>query len=408
MSVILLSHGEIGSGAMRAHLLGLARRLSAHETVHHLALAGPRLLLGAAGRDLLAEHRAEAAALVSGRVLVRPHGPRGLGGPIVTRLVAQAVRSLVGRGPAVLHARGYQAALVACEARDLEGARWKVLHDVRGDRSAEVASHGGELPADRVEELEREAFRRSDAHAVVSGLLAEVVHARGASGEAEVFPCAADTERFRPDPQARRSRRDQVGASDESFVLGFVGSVAGWQRPDALLRLFQLVAERESDPHLLVLTPAVDAFRELLIRELPEGARWSVRFAPHDEVPSWLNACDATALLRDRDAVNRVASPIKFGESLACGVPVLLTRGIGDASSLVASGGLGALFSGPELAEPGDLAVLDGFLMESRERGEDMAERCRRAARELWSWDEQVLRWLALHRRLAASASVGH
>jgi glycosyltransferase involved in cell wall biosynthesis len=271
-----------------------------------------------------------------------------------------------------------------------------------------VAAHGGELPSDRVLELEREACARADAHAAVSGLLAELVQARGARCEAEVFPCAADTERFLPDPRARAECRAEIGADDGSFVLGFAGSAAGWQRPDALLRLYKLIAERRDDPHLLVLTPDVAEFRDLLARELPLDASWSVRSVRHAGVPAWLNACDATALLRDRDAVNRVASPIKFGESLACGVPVILSRGIGDASALTASEGLGALLSGPELGRPADLHALDGFLAESAQRGAEMARRCRRVAEERWSWSEQVPRWLALHRRLAAASGVGH
>ena len=170
---------------------------------------------------------------------------------------------------------GVAAALAACDARDLEAAPWRVLHDVRGDRSAEVAAHGGEYPAHQVAELEREACRRSDAHVAVSGLLAELVSARGARGETEVFPCAADTARFRPDPAARASRRAEIDAAAGDFVLGFVGSTAGWQRPDALLRLFRLVRDRRPEARLLVLTPGVEAFTELLSAELSRRSKSS-------------------------------------------------------------------------------------------------------------------------------------
>lgn len=407
MSVVLLSHGEIGSGALTAHLLGLARRLSPHETVHHLALVGPRLWASAAGRERLAGHRREAAGLLSGRSAVRPHGPRGLARPLVARLTAQALRGLVGSGPAVLHARGYQAALAACDARDLEGALWRVLQDVRGDRSAEVAAHGGEAPAERVAEWEREACRRSDASVAVSHALADLVQARGARPPVEVFACAADTRRFRPRPEEGAARRAAAGIPGEAFVTGFLGSDAGWQRPDALLALHRRILARRPDAHLLVLTPAVERFEALLSAGLPPGAGRTVRRVAHDEVPSWLAACDATVLLRDLDAVNAVASPIKFGESLACGVPVLLSEGIGDASPLVRDRGLGAVFSGPELAGEGDDSELERFLGEQAADAAGLAGRCRRAAEELWSWEEQVPRWLALHERLAGGLPMG-
>jgi glycosyltransferase involved in cell wall biosynthesis len=52
-------------------------------------------------------------------------------------------------------------------------------------------------------------------------------------------------------------------------------------------------------------------------------------------VPEYLAAGDLGLLLRDPHPVNRVASPVKFAEYLAAGLPVLVSPGVGDAAAIV-------------------------------------------------------------------------
>jgi len=48
-------------------------------------------------------------------------------------------------------------------------------------------------------------------------------------------------------------------------------------------------------------------------------------------------------LLREKNLVNRVASPIKFGEYLCCGLPLIISRGIGDTEEIIEKFGIGRL-----------------------------------------------------------------
>ena len=231
---------------------------------------------------------------------------------------------------------------------------------------------------------------------------------------AEVFACAADTDAFRPDEEARREVRAQLGAG-ERFLLGFVGSSAGWQHPEAVAALLLRLRALRPDASLIVLTPDLDEWQQRLEergvsvdrpgRERPE-AMALLRRVPHAEVPRWMSALDATALLRERDAINHVASPIKFGESLACGVPVLLTDGIGDASTLVRERGVGAVFENLLLSGSGDPATLEAFLRRQEADRAGLASACRAAAEQCWSWNEQMPRWRALYDRLAEADHV--
>jgi glycosyltransferase involved in cell wall biosynthesis len=47
--------------------------------------------------------------------------------------------------------------------------------------------------------------------------------------------------------------------------------------------------------------------------------------------------------MRHDTTVNNVASPVKVAEYLACGLPVILTRGIGDYSDMLPDAGVGVL-----------------------------------------------------------------
>jgi glycosyltransferase involved in cell wall biosynthesis len=54
--------------------------------------------------------------------------------------------------------------------------------------------------------------------------------------------------------------------------------------------------------------------------------------------------------MRDSVFANKVACPIKIGEYLACGLPVILTKGIGDFDALINQAGIGVLIGDNEQA----------------------------------------------------------
>lgn len=403
LEVVLVSHGELGSGAYEAHVLGLARWLSPHVLLHHVAFASPRLFLDAAGRRRIEVLREKAASLLSGGVRVVPHGPRQQLISADGLALARAVESLGVSSPRpVLHCRASFATVVGSAARRVRLAHAALLLDSRGAMEEEARAHPGAFDPDFIRWLVSQACALSDARVAVSHALARYLRERHGASTRDVFPCAADTRRFRPDESARARGRAALGAGGD-FVLGFVGGLAGWQRPDALGALFLAVRRLRPGARLLVVTPQVEEYRAFLAEAGVPQAAAHVLAASHDEVPGWLACCDATALLRDRDLVNAVASPIKLGESLACGVPVILTEGVGDASGEVARGDLGVVVDDLFLRGASDLERLRAFLATPPALARERAERCRAFALARWSWDEQVPRWLALYRRLAES-----
>ena len=317
--IILFSVGELGSGAHEAHLRALATRLSPSRRVHEVALASWRTWLTSEGRLTLARQRAAAARLLSGEFVVRVHEPRYVSLRWSTHALRTSVERVRRTARPILHCRGHLAAYIAVLARQ-GGLECSIVHDVRGDRVAEVTALGGESSPAVIRSREAAACAGSDAHACVSEPLRELLLRRDGVS-AEVFACAADTDAFRPDEEARHEVRAQLGAG-ERFLLGFVGSSAGWQHPEAVAALLLRLRALRPDASLIVLTPDLDEWQQRLEergvsvdrpgRERPE-AMALLRRVPHAEVPRWMSALDATALLRERDAINHVASPIKFG-----------------------------------------------------------------------------------------------
>jgi hypothetical protein len=117
------------------------------------------------------------------------------------------------------------------------------------------------------------------------------------------------------------------------------------------------------------------------------GLRCVVRRASPDEMPAYLSAADAGLSFRMTAPSQRAASPIKNGEYLSCGLPVVTTPGAGDYSDLVARRGVGVVVEGLDSqAYEGAARRLEGLLGEPGIR-----ERCRRAAVEEVGLREVVL-----------------
>ena len=99
-------------------------------------------------------------------------------------------------------------------------------------------------------------------------------------------------------------------------------------------------------------------------------------------------------MLRNDDEVNQVASPLKLGEYLASGLPVVTSPGIGEFSELVSRNRLGVLIppvpSGPSIKECRE------FISYIKDNKNEYSSRSRYIARTNLDWSAQLPKWKTL------------
>ena len=62
-----------------------------------------------------------------------------------------------------------------------------------------------------------------------------------------------------------------------------------------------------------------------------------------NEVPDYLIAADYGLLIREKSVTNKVASPVKFAEYLACGLMVIISEDMGDYTEFTSLNKCGSL-----------------------------------------------------------------
>ena len=78
------------------------------------------------------------------------------------------------------------------------------------------------------------------------------------------------------------------------------------------------------------------------------------KWVAHNQVTDILAACDYGILIRENTVTNQVASPTKFAEYLASGLPVIISANLGDYSAFVETHRCGIKFNGelPVIIKP--------------------------------------------------------
>lgn len=155
-----------------------------------------------------------------------------------------------------------------------------------------------------------------------------------------VIPCLVDRDRFDASAATREEMRARLGFEGRVVFL-YSGIVAPWQCIPETVSFFEVLRRRIPRALLWVLTPDQDAARPHLAALPPECVR--MEYLPYDRLARSLAAADFGFLLRKRGLVNRVASPVKFPEYLASGLPVLIGPEVGDYSEMVRAGRLGVV-----------------------------------------------------------------
>ena len=251
----------------------------------------------------------------------------------------------------VIHGRGYLNACRGLILKETDPARAYVIADLRGAIVDEVCcgakGHMGALRSRYLrgvyQGIEDQVVREADHILCVSNAMKGYLQGRSLPRPVTVIPTFVDTTRFIFSKEMRERLRRHLGISDRT-VLVFSGGTAPWQNVDKVISLFSDL--KREIPDLLMLFLSQDPSRiKKLTKDRIEDDDLRILHVPHAEVAGYLCAADVGVLLREETLTNQVASPIKFGEYLCCGLPCIVSAHVGDTAVVLRERGGGIIVS---------------------------------------------------------------
>jgi len=140
-----------------------------------------------------------------------------------------------------------------------------------------------------------------------------------------------DKNLFKFDSKSRIEARVELGLKDE-FLFVYAGSLGPQYCLPEMLEIFKNHT-KTNQSKFLILTGNTE-FAE---KNMPSDLKSKIilKSVKTDEVPSYLNAADSAFALRKPTFSMQGVAPIKLGEYLLCGLPVIASRGIGDTDQIL-------------------------------------------------------------------------
>lgn len=298
----------------------------------------------------------------------------------------------------VIHARGLIPALIAFIPAKI--FKVKLFFDTRG-LLADKYVCGGLLSEDSptykiMRRCEDFLLKHSEVFTVETKSHAELLsHAQNyLTSRMHIIPCCVDTSRF--DYQLCKNR------ADDEFRLIYLGQIGTWYLLDEMLDFFKTLSQELPRARLTIVSendPGI--FYSAAERIGISKERITARQAGIEEIPDLLAAANAGIFFMN--PYKRYNTfPIKFGEYLASGLPVIVNKGIGDCDQIIGKERVGAVINDFSSGEyKNSVETLKTLLKE----GDTLRERCRSAAEEHCSLSKGIESYWAIYKSLAGTGA---
>jgi len=271
----------------------------------------------------------------------------------------------------LFHARSHVGAAIGALAKKMTGV--PLIFDFRGFLAEEYVDRGnwraGGILYRLTKAAERWLYRAADGVVVLTERAREMLGV--APVPLEVIPCCVDLKRF------GTAERAELGLAGR-VVYVYTGALGGYYLVNETAEL--LGAARAADPRTfaLVLTQSAPAAMvEALQRAGFTPDDYRVLTVPPEDVPRYLLASDVALSLIETSYARRAASPTKFAEYLAAGLPVISTADVGDLDAQIEEHRVGVLLRALDRAALAEAVRAIGELR----RDPELAARCRALAR---------------------------
>lgn len=299
----------------------------------------------------------------------------------VQEIVHRYWRELAEFKPTHIYTRNYAMSVGVSELVKATGAR--LVYSMRGPdvyertRSGKIRDY---IAGFFIGRMVRQAVKKCDVFTSMTQVAVNWIETKyGKKGVA--FPCCVRNLFFEIKRNDYRTlMRNRLGFHDTDKVIAWCGNVAAWQCLRDVVLLVKKMTECDSNIRVLFLSDPVNPIEDLCDRLEFSQEYWRAFRVLPDEVPAYLCACDVGLdVLAVDDFKSSICCPIKVGEYLAVGLPVLITRTMGDMPELVKRFEVGKLLR-DDLDPHDTLTKLNDLL------GRDV-EVIRSAARTFFSWE---------------------
>ncbi len=184
---------------------------------------------------------------------------------------------------------------------------------------------------------------------------------------------------------------------DKNSIVGvFLGSAAKWQNLNGIIELVKASIIISKSLRYKIITYNVAVYENVIKKSELDNNRIKIESLEPHETQRALSTCSFGILLRENNLINNVASPLKFAEYLSAGLPVLISKGIGDTEEIIKKYNVGVVVKN-ELYEEGLKAMVE--LLEQ----EDIQKRCRAVAEKEFNIDSSFKKYKRIYEKIVNS-----
>jgi len=204
-----------------------------------------------------------------------------------------------------------------------------------------------------------------------------------------VIPTCVDLRKFK--------LKDEIPTNknrEEKFTLIYTGSVSTWYMPYEMFEFFEILQKVINNSYFLILTRE-DKFLKTILQK--SGNNISIFNAGHNMVPQYLHTADTGIAFYKPGYSRKACCPTKFGEYLACGLPVIINSGIGDCDDIILKERVGVVINDFSQEEY-ESAIKE--LMQLLDEGDVLKKRCRETAEKYFSLEMGIERYWEIYKKL--------
>jgi len=292
----------------------------------------------------------------------------------------------------IVHARGLISTLISF--LPVKILRRKLFFDTRG-LLADKYSSGGIIVHQGImykvmKMIERFLLRHCDFFTIETNKHSHVIEhdLPQYSDKKAVIPCCVDLNFF---------SRTKDASENKSTTLVYLGKVGTWHRVDEMFDFFRIASDKLSNLSFLFLTQDKGSFIETIAKNRGvDLGRLRVMNPQRNDIPLLLSSASAGIFfINPQHGYN--SSHIKFGEYLACSLPVIVNRGIGDTDTIIEEEKVGVVindFSMPEYEKKADK------LKEVLSEAGALRKRCRMTAEKHFSLEAGIEKYWNIYHKL--------